>query len=246
MDASPHGGMVDAEGPCFRHSSLRRAMTTWVAYAEERRSRRRRLARSWYGSRRRAARSAAPSTGGARRRRRRATLRALAAVVHRRTVAAVNTWQDVAADATARRRRLSSALHRMTPRARAARALARPPPASRCGGGCAKGWRLCSRELRAAFVTLRDLAAAAPPLARPPHSRAPLVPAPCDRRVAGRQAAAGGTASRVDPPRAPRCVEPLGRPHQIMGLRRRGVATSATAGSRWAGGRGGRTSTTSC
>ena len=111
----------------FVHSSLRRAMTTWVAYAEERRlaEEKARAVVVRLSPEGRAV-GRALNRWSAAGRRRRATLRALAAVVHRRTVAAVNTWRDVAADATARRRRLSSALHRMTPEGRAqARALAR-------------------------------------------------------------------------------------------------------------------------
>ena len=111
----------------FVHSSLRRAMTTWVAYAEERRSaeEKARAVVVRLSPEGRAVGRALNRWSEAGRRRR-ATLRTLAAVVHRRTVAAVNTWRDVAADATARRRRLSSALHRMTPEGRAqARALAR-------------------------------------------------------------------------------------------------------------------------
>ena len=111
----------------FVDSSLRRAMTTWLAYAEELRlaEEKARAVVVRLSPEGRALGRALNRWSEAGRRRR-ATLRTLAAVVHRRTVAAVNTWRDVAADATARRRRLSSALHRMTPEGRAqARALAR-------------------------------------------------------------------------------------------------------------------------
>ena len=129
----------------FVDSSLRRAMTTWVAYAEERRSAEEKaravVVRLSPEGR---ALGRALNRWSAAGRRRRATLRTLAAVVHRRTVAAVNTRRDAAADATARRRRLSSALHRMTRGARAgtgARSARRRPRGAAAAapgiGGCA-------------------------------------------------------------------------------------------------------------
>ena len=208
----------------FVHSSLRRAMTTWVAYAEELRlaEEKARAVVVRLSPEGRALGRALNRWSEAGRRRR-ATLRALAAVVHRRTVAAVNTWRDAAADATARRRRLSSALHRMTPEGRAqARALARLAAGLEVRRRLRQGLAaLCSRELRAAFVTLRDAAAAARRsrvlLTRALHSC--LLHAIAAWRGAKPPPAGAPRRRRVDPPRAPRCVEPLGRPHQILGLR---------------------------